>query len=185
MWRLALAFVTLFGLSPVVHSVEKENRVVDGEPPARFDENIKALTAGMAKAKTLTLLEGLPHQMFEKAALDKELKDKKTVKQRDFPFYEGAITPKADDAKALIALFGDLKSFARYRGEKKCGGFHPDWLVEFKDGDDTYQALVCFGCHEARLYGPKNDVYADLNGGMLEKLHAILGAQHKNRLKEK
>ncbi|MEI8379822.1 MAG: hypothetical protein WCJ09_06825 [Planctomycetota bacterium] len=43
-----------------------------------------------------------------------------------------------------------------------CGGFHPDWCVEFIAGQDVYQVLVCFGCREARLYGPMNEVFSDL-----------------------
>jgi hypothetical protein len=81
----------------------------------------------------------------------------------------------------LTDLCREAKSFGRYGGEKLCGGFHPDWCIEFKNGDDVYQVHVCFGCHEARLYGPKNDVYSDLNDEVLRVFKAVLSPLQKNR----
>ena len=127
MCRLATSLVALLCLSPAVLPEVKR----EGEDPAAFKKNLEALVAALEKAEKVTVYEGLPHQMSEKGLLEKELKDKKTVKHHGFPFYAGAISPKEEVAKELTALCGDEKTFRLYRGEKKCGGFHPDWLVEF------------------------------------------------------
>jgi hypothetical protein len=181
--RLTSSIVIVLFLSPVLLPGAARDRVRDGEEPAAFEKNIKVLVAAIQKAKTVTVYEGLPHQLDERDLLAKELKDKKTVKRHGFPFYAEAITPKEGVAKELIALCGDQKSFLRYRRLKKCGGFHPDWLVEFDDGAQKVSVLVCFGCGEARLYGPKNDAFSDLGAGA-KKLTETLAALQKNRPKK-
>jgi hypothetical protein len=140
---------------------------------------IKPLLAGISKAKTLVVLEGLPHQSL-KEVVEKELKDKKTVKLHNFNFYAQPIAISDEDAGKLTALCRAAKTFGRYRGAKFCGGYHPDWCLEFKDGADSYRVLICFGCHEARLYGPKNDVFSDLDKDAVEQLEAILSPLHEN-----
>lgn len=164
-------------------TAEKGWREFFGDPPEHFVKHIKPLVEGIKKAKALTLYEGLPHQFHERQLLAKELKEQKTVKLHDFPFYEGAIAVKDDDAKKLLSLCSDLKTFGRYGGKKMCGGYHPDWYIEFKAGDDIYQVQICFGCHEARLFGPKNEVFSDLDNEALKKLAAVFVPLRKNRPK--
>jgi hypothetical protein len=150
------------------------------DTPENFVKNLKPLVEGIAKARSVTLYEGLPHPLFERDLLKEELEKKKSVKFHGFPFYDEKIQPKPDDVKKLIALGSDKGSFQVYRGPKRCGGFHPDWLIEWKDGENVYQALICFHCGEAALYGPNNDLHTDLNTpkGQLEQL---LQAYRKNR----
>ena len=146
-----------------------------------FEKHIKPLLAGIGKANDLVVHEGLPHQFWEPKALEKELKDKKTVEFHDFPFYETPIAIKEEDATRLSALCRDAKTFERYGGPKRCGGYHPDWCLTFKVGDEAYRVLICFGCHEARLFGPKNATFSDLDDEAMKKMGAILGPLRKNR----
>jgi hypothetical protein len=129
----------------------------------------------------LALYEGLPHQTWEKELLAKESKEKKTIKRHGFSFYDTAITPKKQDKKDLWAICCTRESFRCYGGMKWCGGFHPDWCLEWKDGDKVYRVLICFGCHEARLYGPKNEVLTDLDKPTIDVLKRILAPYRKNR----
>lgn len=145
--------------------------------------NHAPLAAAIQKAGTVTVYEGLPHQANEKAALDAELKAKKTVPRHGFPFYAEPLVVSADERKALTALTADPKSVQKFGGPKKCGGFHPDYLVEWGTGDDAVRLLVCFGCHEVRMYGPKNDLYADMSDAGLHGLEKILKPLRKNRPK--
>ncbi len=177
-------FTTLMAVSCLAAaalSAEPYNRESNGEKPEDFEKNIKPLVVGIGSAKSVSLYKGLPHQYFEKELLEQELKTQKSVMLHKFPFYDKAITPKEEDVKKLAALCGDRKTFGRYRAPKSCGGYHPDWCVEWKDGEDVYQVLICFGCHEARVYGPKNDVYSDLDDAALKKLVEVLTAYRKNR----
>jgi hypothetical protein len=71
-------------------------------------------------------------------------------------------------------------SFRRYTGAKLCGGYHPDWCIEWKDGESVYKVLLCFHCEEARLYGPNNELWSDLDKKALKKLVEILRPYRKN-----
>ena len=174
---MALSLLTAAALS-----AEPYNRESSGEKPEEFEKNIKPLLAGIASAKEVSLYEGLPHQFWQKELLEQELKAQKTVTQHKFPFYSQAITPSAENVKKLAALCGDQKTFGRYRGPKPCvGGYHPDWCIQWKDGENVFQVHLCFGCHEARLYGPKNDAYSDLSEDALKQLEDILKPHRKNR----
>lgn len=143
-------------------------------------DNLKPLVEGIRKADKVTLYEGLPHPFEEKRLLEKELKEKKTVMLHGFAFYAQVIGPKEADAKKLAELFGTDGSFVKFGGPKKCGGFHPDWAIEWKAGDDVYRALVCFGCHEVKIYGPKHELHADVRGAY-KPLQSLLKGYDKNR----
>jgi hypothetical protein len=182
MVRLLVTLVVFSWAAPAVREEDdRALRKVIGETPEYFEKHIKPLVSGIGKAKGVVVYEGLPHQHWERDALAKELKDKKTVKLHDFPFYDGAIRVKDEDARKLSALCGELKTFNRYRGEKLCGGYHPDWCLEFKDGAAVYRVLTCFGCREARLYGPKNEVFSDLDKEALKKFVALVSPLRKDR----
>src|SRR6516165_3185263 len=98
------------------------------QPDTNFD-NLKLLVEGVKKANKVVLYEGLPHQFFDKDLLEQELKNKKTVKVHDYPFYAETLALKDEDAKRLTELFCAADSFAKFRGPKRCGGFHPDYCV--------------------------------------------------------
>ncbi len=100
------------------------------------------------------VLRGLPHQMYEPGPRGGEEGEavgdsaRISVLSRD---------PRAETRRRerLKTLLSDPGSYAAYSGEKKCGGFHPDHAVEWTAGGRTYQVLICFGCFEAKIYGPK------------------------------
>ena len=100
--------------------------------------------------------EGLPHQMFESELLKTEQKRKDTTTIAGYPFY----TPKAQvQGKAEVAIktiIAGSSNFIRFRGEKLCGGFHPDYAVEWSDGDKMYSILFCYGCGEVLIVDGKN-----------------------------
>ncbi|HEY4258688.1 MAG TPA: hypothetical protein VGM98_00955 [Schlesneria sp.] len=146
-----------------------------------FEARTKPLIAGIRNSSSLVVYEGLPHQMWEQEALEKELKTKKTLKRHGFPFYETPIKVKKEVAAKLTATCGDLKNFERWSGDKLCGGYHPDWCVEFQEGTNVYHVLICFGCSEARFYGSKRAVYSDLTNVSKEKFEEMLKPLRKER----
>src|SRR5262249_38836674 len=95
------------------------------------------------------------------------------------------LTLKEEDAKKLTELFCAADSFEKYRGPKKCGGFHPDYCIEWQDGKDVYQVLVCFGCNEVKCYGPKSDLHCDVKKEAMEQFAKILKTYRKNRPEKK
>ena len=107
------------------------------------------------------------------------MKDKQKVTIHGFQFYKETIAHDEADEKKLIALCSDKKTFGKYGGAKFCGGFHPDWCLEFTSGREVYRVLVCLGCHEARLYGPKKMLlFSDLDEDELPK--ELLAGHHQS-----
>jgi hypothetical protein len=138
-------------------------------------------TTTLKQADRLVLFEGLPHQMYEPKALEAEKKAKPTVTLHQFPFYQDPLELKADDDQRLRSLLGDRASFEPYSGEKRCGGFHPDYAVEWSAGGQTYQALVCLGCWEIKIYGPKGETIYDIRNDARNQLKPLFDSLHNNR----
>ena len=138
-------------------------------------------SASISQAKRITLYEGLPHQMYEPKALLAERNAKSTVQFNGFPFYEETLDLKAVDTEELKAMLSSPRSFEPYSGEKKCGGFHPDYAIEWSVGGKTYRCLVCFGCEEARIHGPGDVIEYDIEHATFKRLNQLLTPYRKNR----
>ena len=121
-------------------------------------------SATIARADRITWYEGLPDPVEERTAFDAESKSKPTVEMHGFRFYREALRLDVADAEKLEALLKNPKTFEPFSGEKKCGGFHPDYAVEWSIGDKTYSCLICFGCFEVKIYGPATEARYDLQG---------------------
>lgn len=157
-----------------------------GKGPSLDIANLKGLAVLVAKpGMTMTLYEGLPHQNFEAESLAKEKKAKKTVAVQGFDFYAEALPVKKEDAKKLTAWAVERKAFKRFVGPKGCGGFHPDWMIEWSDGKDKVRMQVCFGCGEVRIYGPSSDLYCDVDSTLFKPIQELLDTYTKNRPKKK
>lgn len=139
------------------------------------------LAALIAKADAVELYEGLPHPMWEKELLAKEKQAKKTVEMHGFAFYASPIEPKGADAGQLAKVLADAASLRKFAGEKRCGGFHPDWYIEWRAGDEVVQCLVCFGCGEVKFYGSAASLHADMTQASAKALAATLAQYQKQR----
>lgn len=122
----------------------------------------KAVAASAGQAKELLLFEGFPHPRNEKKLFDKERAERNQFRYQGHVFYQNRPRLRDKDAAALKKILADSTGFLAWRGEKKCGGFHPDYMVQWKDGDDIYRVLICFGCSEVMAYGPKGAVRLDM-----------------------
>ena len=140
-------------------------------------ENYKPLAAAIRKADRVVLYEGLPHPGWENEAYERELKSKKTVKFHDWPFYAKPLPLSEKDGKALTKVFTTASNFTEFAGEKKCGGFHPDYCIEWHVGKEIYRSLVCFGCGEVKVYGPRLQLRCD--GG--KDFGKVLKSYHNER----
>ncbi len=105
-------------------------------------------------AERITVYEGLPHQNYEQETFTAEVKTKPTLLFSGFRFYTAPLVLNAPDLKELRRIMGDRSTYQAHRGEKECGGFHPDYAVEWLVEKKIYRALICFGCLEVRFYGP-------------------------------
>lgn len=166
-WLLAALFVILIA-AYLIWSV------VDARAARSFADAI-------ARADQLTLYEGLPHQMFERAVLEHELKSKPTIRLHDYPFYSQPLSVSVEDAKRLREILSHRKTFESFAVEKKCGGFHPDWAIEFQSDSRRYRALLCFGCGEAKISTSSSPSRYDLQDLAKEELEKILTRYRTNR----
>lgn len=136
--------------------------------------------ASVKPSDKLTLYEGLPHQFFERKALEQE-KKKPTVELGGFPFYREPLDLKNDDLQTLKNLIGDAGTLKPFSGAKKCGGFHPDYAVEWQSGKDVHRYLICFGCWEAKVIGPQGEAMYDVAPNARDRLKTLLEPYRRNR----
>jgi hypothetical protein len=149
--------------------------------PAEGGGPDKPLAAVVGGGGQVVLFEGLPHQLFEGGVLEAERKAKRTTELNGFPFYADPLPLTDADAAALRAVFVDPDTLKPFSGEKKCGGFHPDYAVEWHFGDEQYRCLICFGCSEVKVHGPKSEQRHDLDFEAQRKLETLLKPYRKNR----
>lgn len=142
--------------------------------PATDVASYNPIAAAAGKAKGAILFEGFPHPVFEAALFKKEKETRNQFRHQGFIFYQSRPRLRGNDGEALRKVFAEPKNFAAWRGEKKCGGFHPDFMVQWKVGDDIYRVQVCFGCSEIKAFGPKGAVRLDMTPAAKKSLEATL-----------
>jgi hypothetical protein len=135
--------------------------------------------ATVSRAEKLTLYEGLPHPGYEPKVVESERKTKETFDLHGYAFYREPLALTPVDAGKLKVILGDPARFAPFAGEKKCGGFHPDYAVEWAVDGQVYQCLFCFGCGEVKMYGPLGETRFDLADA--KSLRGVLMPYQKNR----
>ncbi|MBL9085454.1 MAG: hypothetical protein JNK76_26855 [Planctomycetales bacterium] len=141
----------------------------------------ESFALGIQRAEKVVLYEGLPHQSSEHELLAEELRTKATQEFHNYPFYAEPLALRDEDAKRLSEIRGNVRTFHQYRGPKGCGGFHPDYLVEWHVGADRFQALICFGCTEVKLFGPGLESLNDLEEDAENQLRELLKRYRKHR----
>jgi len=144
-------------------------------------EQLQHFLDAVKSAERVIVYEGLPHHLFEEELLETELKSKKTIKMLEYPFYAEGVEPKKEDAIQLTNLLSAVESFAPFSGEKKCGGFHPDYDLDWHVSGSIYRAFVCFGCHEIKIIVSGNAVLFDLSDNAYDSLKRILQTYRKQR----
>ena len=123
----------------------------------------------IAEATTVNVYEGLPHQGFESHLLLSESKQNDTKEIGAFRFYTPAVA--ATNRDVLKGILSSAETIQVFRGEKECGGFHPDYAVEFSsEGGSRYVVLICFGCREIIYCDGKNKHRYDFENEPCERL---------------
>ena len=128
----------------------------------------------------LTLLEGFPNRRFEGELFERE-KANPHRSIAGFPFYEEPLPISPTDATAVrsaLSVGGGLETFS---GEKKCGGFHPDYAVDVEKDGALWWVHIYFGCDEAQVIGPRGETRYDLARLTNETLENVLPPYRNNR----
>ncbi|MDA0814416.1 MAG: hypothetical protein O3C21_18740 [Verrucomicrobia bacterium] len=149
--------------------------------PAREDAS-RGIRLAIADAAHVNVYEGLPHQRFERELLAAESQREDTEKLGSFRFYTPAVA--ATNSAKLKPILSSPDTIQVFRGEKACGGFHPDYAVEWFDEDGSrFYAQICFGCHEIIYSDGKNEYRYDFEDGPFEQLKKELKPYAKKRPK--
>ena len=135
---------------------------------------------GLRHADRMILHEGLPHHE-EAELLATEKRTKSTRVLHGFPFYREALEVASTDDTEIRRLLGDTRSFEKSEGVRLCGGFHPDYAIEWRYQDGTFRMLICFGCEEINVYGPDRSLYCVLKNDPAKEVRTILQKYRKNR----
>jgi len=137
----------------------------------------------MTEAISVNVYEGLPHHMFERDLLTTESKRKDTEMIGSFGFYTPPIA--VTNPEVLKRILSSPDTIQMFAGEKRCGGFHPDYVVQWSSEDGSrFFAQICFGCHEIIYSDGKNEYRYDFESEPFEKLKKELAPYAKKRPKK-
>lgn len=150
---------------------------------ASDQQRLESMSNGIKEAIEVELFEGLPHQTFERELLAAEQKSKDTIQIHKYPFYRRPLPLSAADAAELRRLLSGKETYRPFRGEKRCGGFHPDYALAWKKGNRTIHVLICFGCGEFKLFAPSQELRTDAHGPAFTEIHTILQKYQDQRPK--
>lgn len=154
------------------------------EPPKPVSKNFAQLPSilkELPKSGQVALYEGLPSEFWEPQLWENEANQKRTIGLHGYLFYDERLVPQESDLKQLTSLLTDPRSFQRYRGTKACGGYHPDYCVEWKHGDATTRALICLECAEVQFFARQKELYCDLSPEANQRLTEWLSSYRRNR----
>lgn len=133
-------------------------------------------------ADSLVVYEGLPHRGFDRAAYAQEKTDKQVFRVSGEFFYEKLLPVTDADRQALDRLFRGQDPCAPYRAGKLCGGFHADYMIEWRKGDEPLtRVLVCFGCREFIVVGGPFNRRTDITPAGVEALRSLLAHYRQER----
>ena len=127
------------------------------------------------------LLEGLPHQGFERALLEAELRLRPVRAIGGFPFYVETLTLSPDDATCLRSSFSMKENLPPFTEGKLCGGFHPDFAIEWLGCKIPMHSLLCFGCAEVMFVESGSTLQTDWAQGEWLRVYEVVRSYPRNR----
>lgn len=170
---LALLLAIAIGLLWIRFRPDERGRII---PPFESIDMAayQPFAAAVGNSTDIQIFQGLPN-FLDSDDLAAELETKKSFKSHGYRFYSSPVALSADDETALRDLVTTPTTFFEWSGAKLCGGYHPDWMIRWIASDGTeHELLLCFGCHEAKLYGPDYQLYCNLAEDGYTKLKAVL-----------
>jgi hypothetical protein len=151
------------------------------EPTTTDFARLPRILEGIRGARAVALYEGLPSEFWEPQLREQELSRKKTVRLHGFTFYDDRRALSGSDAEQFTALFLARESFRRFRRAKTCGGYHPDYCLEWATGASTTRGLVCLECGEVKFFGPAAALHCDLTPQSAQRIKNLLSPHQKER----
>jgi hypothetical protein len=128
----------------------------DMAPGTQF-ENLAELRSVVRSSSEVTVIEGLPLIRVATPRCDST----KMVALHGYWFFADPIRLRGREAQRFASVVGDSLAFRPWR-PKQCLGFHPDFCLEWRRGQEIHRALICLGCHEMKYHGPRAAVLCDV-----------------------
>ncbi|MEQ1934095.1 MAG: hypothetical protein ABL962_09475 [Fimbriimonadaceae bacterium] len=163
----------------IIFSLIVVHFAVADDPKSPAKEASADYRTTLAATKALSVFEGLPHQTWDRDLLAQEIKREDKTKIWKYPFYTPSVL--ATNADELKQLLSSPDAIEVYGGPKLCGGYHPDYCLSWEAEDKTYNALICFGCHEVVFFDGKATLIYDLHGDAHKRLKELLSIYAKKR----
>lgn len=166
MMRVGFIVVGIVAVATLAISLKSEDIGVDFSA-------FEGLSAEIKKAGTLVVYKGFPrrHELPDDAP---EPKKDPNIAIDGYVFQPHAYAVDEKAVAKLREICSTKDAFKKWRGPKKCGGYHPDYCLQFKNGDTVTSVLLCYGCNEAKFFGSKANLYVDADAGALEAMQIIL-----------
>jgi hypothetical protein len=151
------------------------------EPSSTDFARLLPVLEGIRGSGAVALYEGLPSEFWEPQLREQKLSQKQTVRLHGYTFYDHrrALPPAA--AERFTALFRAKGSFQGYRSTKACGGYHPDYCLEWSTGASATRGLVCLECGEVKFFGPAAALHCDLTPQAAQRVKQWLSTYQKDR----
>ena len=172
---ILIPFFLVFTLTSCSDSQQGAVNLEDYPHPAGTSE----LRATIKKSDRVFIYEGLPHQGFESELFKREKQRKDIIIIGGYPFY----TPKNHESMigeaALKDIIAKTNNYTQCEGIKLCGGFHPDYAIEWANGDKNYYILFCYSCGEVLVVDDNKTYIYDFK--FTEELKAIFNEFESKR----
>jgi hypothetical protein len=153
------------------------------EPPKEVSTDfgrLKAVLEGLRRPEEVAVYPGLPSEFWEPQLREDEAGRNPTVRRQGYLFYDDRRELRGELVDRLASLLTAERSFQRRRSAKKCGGYDPDYCIEWKANGATSYLLVCLECGEVKLFGPRAELYCDLSAETGENLEQWLKPYRKS-----
>lgn len=176
-----LALLTLQAADPDVR--EGESAAAAARPLAALfgASDVDVFRKAVSGISGLQIFEGLPDPQTESALFTRESLRSDVIEFGDFHFYKDPLPIGEEERLELRAIFHPGNPFSPGGGQDPCGRFHPDYLLVWTSGEDTYSALVGLGCQEIEARGPKLHIHRYIPPESYGRLNRILGKLTVNR----
>jgi|GEM_PF-3008968 len=131
---------------------------------------------------SIALFEGLPRSYAKGKDTEQEKRPEPTFTVDQQTFYVKPITLTDEDRATLETIFRSGTPVKAFGGVKFCGGFHADYLIEWRRKKETVlRALVCFGCHEIRFVDSTGIIETDMTESGVQRLENVLRKYRQER----
>ena len=158
-----LSIFFIFTLTSFAHP--HEDLPVDASEEARL---------ALAKAKKFDLSEGLPHPAKETPLFSAEAQRKDTQQITGFFFYKPDQKLDPATTENLKKIIADSNNLTEWKEHKTCGGFHPDWSLNWRRGWSKDRALICFSCEEIIYISGDYQLRYNLTPAATKQLKSLL-----------